>query len=96
VLTVVVVLAAALSVGNGIKRAEFDPNDLLIARRGRIAGESDFFEENFEDISPLVNSVIVTPKKGVYIFSIEALDELYALQEHIRTLAFEYKGGMCP
>ena len=71
---------------------EIRVNELLVARRGRIDGEKNYFIDNFDLISPVLNSVIVTPKPGVDIFSTDALDEVYALQEQIRTFAFDYKG----
>eukprot|EP00210_Caulerpa_lentillifera_P000195 g190.t1 len=94
VIITVLLALGALCVGIHTTEHEHNLNDLLIAQRGRINREKDFFVDNFDLISPVLSTVIVTAKEGVDILSVEALDEVYKLQEHIREFTFEYKPGV--
>ena len=92
IVALTVAVLVALCGGLWAFDVEVRVNELLIARRGRIDREKKYFVDNFDLISPVINSVIVTAKPGVDIFSVDALDEVYALQEQIRTFTFDYKG----
>eukprot|EP00210_Caulerpa_lentillifera_P003611 g3446.t1 len=94
IISAVLVALVALCIGIHTTEHEHNLNDLLIARRGRINREKNFYADNFELISPVLSSVIITAKEGVDILSVEALDEVYELQRHIREFTFEYKPGV--